>query len=122
MRINPTQKGSSILEFIVILPILFSFLVVFIDLAIIFYKQSHLDNALFGLHDKITNEDPISTIQDKLKLQGFKQKNLILTPKDGLIIVNYKQAFLTPFISTLMNKDYIELTSFISLPDAAIIN
>ena len=122
MRINPTQKGSSILEFIVILPILFSFLVVFIDLAIIFYKQSHLDNALFRLSDKINDEDPIASIKNRLNLQGFNQDHLMLTPKDGLIIVNYKQAFLTPFISALMNKDYIELTSFISLPDAAIIN
>ncbi|MDP1975263.1 MAG: pilus assembly protein [Alphaproteobacteria bacterium] len=122
MTINPTQKGSSILEFIVILPILFSFLVVFIDLAIIFYKQSQLDNALFGLSDKMNDVDPIASIKNRLNLQGFNQDRLILTPKDGLIIVNYKQAFLTPFISALMNKDYIELTSFISLPDAAIIN
>jgi ABC-type spermidine/putrescine transport system permease subunit I len=117
MRINPTQKGSTILEFIIMLPILFSFLVVFIDISMIFYKQSLLDNALFRLQKKMNDENPDFFIQDNLNIQGFKQENLILTPKEGIIIVHYKHSFLTPFISALMQKDYIELTSYISLPE-----
>ena len=83
----------------------------------IFYKQSLLDNALFGLQQKMSDENPVFFIQESLKAQGFKQENLILTPKEGLMTVHYKQLFLTPFISALMKKDYIELTSYISLPE-----
>lgn len=115
MRLNPMQKGSTILEFIVILPVLFSFLVVFIDLTMVFYTQLRLDNTLFGLQQKENNEDLMRFIQDRLVLQGFKLDYLMLNLEEDFIVVHYRQPFLTPFIAALIKKDYIELTSYINL-------
>jgi hypothetical protein len=117
MRVMETQKGSSILEFIAILPIFSLLLIAFLDLGILLYKQSSLDSAIFGLQMQDVPQDSILFLTSNLQKLGFEPDQLLIEQNDNLLKIIYKHSFLTPLFPKLLQKDYADLKSYFWLLD-----
>lgn len=109
------NKGNSILEFVVVLPVFLLIFVFFLELGLIFYVQLKLDHASFSIQTQLPKEEDIPLILDQMGHFGFHQLEHQTIQGSSLVLLKHKHQMITPILSKLLNMDGIVLQTQILL-------